>query len=245
MKKLLSLTVFVGAVGASMILSALAESKVESNFAIEDLAADAKAKVAAIGEMTANAGAFAAAREDKALAQAAGTLAALSQAITEHPAAKSTGIAGPALRDAAMALAKTKNLDDAKKLAASAQAALEGKGEGEAKADWAKLVNMHRSMEELQSRFNQIRRLRRKPKDPQTDSIHATTLAVLAKTIQADTHEVKNKADLPTWNKQADILAASTVALAKAMKAQDKAGITSQYLAATKSCAGCHEKFRN
>ncbi len=40
------------------------------------------------------AGAFAAAREDKALAQAAGTLAALSQAITEHPAAKSTGIAG-------------------------------------------------------------------------------------------------------------------------------------------------------
>lgn len=245
MKKVFCLTVFIGAIGAPMMMTAFGESKGKSKLAIEDLAADAKAKVAAIGEMTSAEDAFAAAREDKALAQAAGTLAALSQAITEHPAGKSTGIAGPALRDAALGLSRVKKLDEAKKLAASAQAALGGKGEGEAKADWAKLVNMHRSMEELQDRFNQIRRLRRKPKDPKTDSIHATTLAVLAKTIQADTHEVKDKADLPEWTKQADALAASTIALAQAMKAQDKGAITAQYLIATKSCAGCHDKFRD
>ena len=228
-----------------MLVTARGDAKKESGIDIADLAADAKAKVSLISDMLTTGEAFEESVKEKKLAQAAGTLAALSQGITEHPQGKGTGIAGPALRDAASALAKTKKLDDAKKLLGSAQAALEGKGEGDAKADWAKLVNMHRSMEEVQARFNQIRRLRRRPKNPQEDSIHASTLAILAKTIQADTHEVKNKADMPEWKKFADELAASTAGLAKAMKAEKKADITKYYLAATKSCAGCHAKFRD
>ncbi|MDA1014366.1 MAG: hypothetical protein O3A00_07925 [Planctomycetota bacterium] len=245
MKKTICLTVLVCSLGVSMMLTARGDATKESGIDIADLAADAKAKVGLIGDMLATGESFEESIKEKKLAQAAGTLAALSQGITEHPQGKGTGIAGPALRDAAAALAKTKSLDEATKLLAGAQAALEGKGDGDVKADWAKLVNMHRSMDEVQSRFNQIRRLRRKPTTPNEDSIHASTLAILAKTIQADTHEVKNKADLPEWKTFADSLSDSSRGLAKAMKAEDKAGITKFYLAATKACAGCHAKFRD
>jgi hypothetical protein len=208
-------------------------------------ATEAKAKIEKLDALVADEAAFAKAVEDKVIAQDAGVLACLAQAISEHEKGKATGIAGPALRDAALSLVKAKKLADAQAALKTAHAALKGEGQGEAEHPWNKLINMHRMMEEMNYRTSRLRRALRRPRKLQADAGHATVLVVLGLAMEADTHEVKNKEEIPIWNKMSREYSTDMSKLAKAML-EKKADIAKEiFKGSADSCKHCHEKFRN
>lgn len=216
---------------------------VESIVSAEDLVAEIQYQVGQLKEYTADEESYAKAQEKKRVAQAAGTLACIAQALVEHDDAPD-GIAAAALRDAALSLRRPDSLETTRKALAQLDSAVAGKGEGAAEYDWAKLINMHRMMEEMSSRHSQIRRLLRRPKDPAADSRHASTQAILGLALIADTHEVKNKDDLPQWNEWATGYQSTMTGLAKAIRSGDKDEAKALYTKGAKSCSACHEKFR-
>lgn len=212
---------------------------------IDDLKAEASAKIALLGDLLKDADKFAEAKK-RSIPQAAGVLACVAQAIVEHKEREKAGVSAANLRDAALAVIKSGSHDDAMKALTSAKQALEGKGDGKAAAEyeWNKLINLHRLMEELNSRNSKIRTALRRPKDPQAESLHATTLAVLALAIHADTHEVKDKSQIPQWQGYAANYQKNMTDLAAAIKAKDKERSSELFKAATTSCNDCHKQFR-
>ena len=212
---------------------------------IGDLTAEVQAMITRLEGFVADKESYAAAKDDKRIQQAAGVLACLAQAIAEHEKKADANFSGPGLRDAAIAVRDSKSLDDAKKTLDAAKKVVAGESTGEAKVEypWNKLINLHRMMEEVNARNSKLRRVIRRPKDPQAESLHASTLAVLAMAIHADTHEVKEKKDIGKWQKLALGFQKSMTSLSAAMKKKD-ASRRSLYLAGVKSCSACHEAFR-
>lgn len=177
--------------------------------------------------------------------QSASMLAVVSQAIAEHPAASDLKAAAPNLRDAAIVIARSKSFEDATKGVAQLHAAAKGEATGATvEFDWAKLTRMHPSMEEMNARATQMRRLLRRPKDPAADSRHLLAIAALALATHADTHEVKNPGDLPKWHAMSKELADHMAAAAKAVKAKDKDAASKHFAAGMETCNRCHEVFQ-
>ncbi len=212
---------------------------------IDDLKAEASAKIAALDDLLKDADKFAEAKK-RSIPQAAGVLACVAQAIVEHKEREKAGVSAADLRDAALAIIKSGSHEDATKALVSAKQAFEGKGDGKASAEheWNKLINLHRLMEEINSRNSKIRAALRRPKDPQAESVHASTLAVLALAIHADTHEVKDKAQIPQWQGFATDYQKNMTGLAAAIKAKDKERSSELFKVATTSCNDCHKQFR-
>ena len=129
---------------------------------------------------------------------------------------------------------------------ASAKSALEGQGSGSAATEhpWNKLIGMHAMMEEINARNSKIRRSVRRLRDPDEESLHPTTLAVLAVAMYADTHEVKNESDIPQWQQHAREFQQHMTQTAAAMKKNDADGAREVWLEGVKSCSACHDKFR-
>ena len=217
-----------------------APAKVSEVAPVEDLAREAEAQVATAEQLVA--GEF----SELKIGQAGGVLALLGQAIAEHPDKSKVKISGPDLRDAAMALSKTKSAGDAKAALGRVKEALAGKGgAASTEAQWNKLANLHRLMEEVNFRNSRLRRIVRRPgKDPVEDSLHATTLAVIALAVEADTHEVKNPDDLPKWREYTRGFRTNMTAMATALKAKDAAAAKDAFTKANQSCNDCHAHFR-
>lgn len=213
---------------------------------VGDLAAEAGAKVEMLQDYLKDESSYAEAKK-RNVPQAAGVLACLGQAIAEHPAADEVQISGADLRDAALALRKAASYEDAASALAAAKSALAGEATGSAEADhaWNKLIGMHAMMEEINARNSKIRRAVRRLRDPETDSLHATTMAVLALAMYADTHEVKNENDIPQWQQHAREFRENMTATAEAMKNKDADGAREVWLKGVKSCSACHDQFRH
>lgn len=229
-----------------LVKPVLAESPVpvEKVISADDLVAEVQYQLEQLNGFVASEGDFAKANEKKKVAQAAGTIACLAQALVEHDDAPEK-IAAEALRDAALTLKKPDSIATTKTAIETMQAAMQGKGEGAAEHDWAKLINLHRMMEEMNARNSQIRRIIRRPKDAAEDSRHASTQAVLGLALIADTHEVKNPDDLPEWNRMATEYQATMSELAKALRSGNLDQAKELYATGAKSCSTCHEKFRH
>lgn len=177
--------------------------------------------------------------------QAASMLAVVSQAIAEHPEDSALKTAAPNLRDAAIVIARADSLSAAQQGVEKLQAAVKGEATGAPVAyDWAKLTKMHPSMEEMNARASAMRRLLKRPKDPQTDGRHIVAIALLALATDADTHEVKNEADLPKWRELSKELANHMALAAKAVKSKDKEGASKHFAAGMETCTRCHEIFQ-
>lgn len=210
----------------------------------EDLVAEAAAKGAEIEPFLASAEAYNE-NVDK-LRSSASLLAVIGQAAAEHPQTSKLKTSGPSLRDAAIVIARSQTYDEAKAAWPAVQAALEGKSTGNPVVDfdWARLTKMHPAMEEMNQRATQMRRLLRRPKDPATDSLHVSAIALLAVTTHADTHEVKKEADLPQWRELAIALQEHMSAVASAVKAKNTALATERFQAGMETCNKCHEAFQ-
>lgn len=223
-----------------------APAKVSEIVDAKHLAAEAKAKATKLASSVESEANFKRALEYKTIATDAGVIACLAQALVEHKDGKESGIAAASLRDAALKLSKARKLDDAKAGVAAVEAALKGKDSGADKeAGWNKLINMHRMMEEMEYREGRLRRTLRRPRTLPRDSSHATVLTVLALAMEADTHEVKNEADLPKWKEWSQSYRNNAAKLAAAMKANKADEAKSLFAASSKTCTECHDKFRD
>ncbi len=184
-------------------------------------------------------------REGK-IRQSFGLLACLGQALAEHSKADQTEIQGAELRDAALTFKRKSSLEDAQAALKKVKLAQAGKAEGDAVREhaWNKLVNMHPMMEEMNSRNSAILKVLRRPRGKAAEPVHATTWVILGLAMKADTHEVEDEADLPTWHKHSDDFIAASVELAKAIRAKDKTAGRKWFDAANESCDACHEIFQ-
>ena len=215
----------------------------------EDIAAEAKAKIDLLGSYVENEERYQEAKQDNAIPQAAGVLACLAQAIAEHDKKSDSKVAAADLRDAAIEIRDSESLADAKKALSKVKEAWAGKSSGESKVehDWSKLIDIDLTMEEVKARNNKIRRLVRRSKDPQADSLHATTLAVLALTIYASSHDVKKvktKDDIEKWKGYATEYQKRMTALAAAFKKKDAVEAKKLWLKGAEACNACHKNFQ-
>jgi hypothetical protein len=191
------------------------------------------------------------------LPRAAGLLAVIGQAITEHDSKPATAksadrppIHGPALRDVALKLAASKTHTQALETVPTLQAVVNGRsgrsGRNETRQrPWTGLISLHHIMEELNSRNSRLRRAVRRSRDPKLDARNAATMALLGVVVAADTHEVKQKAQLPAWKKYALQFQVNASATAAALRKGDAASVKTRYLKAAKACAACHSDFRH
>jgi len=226
---------------------AAAPAKVSEIITVEELVAEAKERVAKLGESVANEEAFKKALEEKSVGRDGGVLAVTAQAITEHDKGKDSGIAGPTLRDAALVLRKTKSFDEAKAAVVKAQSALVGKADVAAVAEhpWAKLTGMHAMMDEIESRQQKVRRALAKPRDLPKSSQHAAVIAMLALAMEEDTHEVKKPNEIPQWKAMAKDYRDTLSKVAAGMRANKPDDASNAFNGSAKICTACHEKFRD
>jgi len=233
-------------VAGAWLVPANAAEKLSTVTPVADLVMESEAKIKELEGLLADNDSYTK-NKKKGIPQAAGTLAVLAQAIAEHdedsPMKKSAGD----VRDAAIAIAKAGSLDDAKKLLDAAKAAAGGKAAG-AKAEhaWDKLVDMDSLMAEVNKRNGNLRKAFRKaPEDHAAIARDASVLAVLALVIEADTHEVKDKADIEKWKKYSKDLQKSMTEISATLKKKDDAKGKELFVASAKSCNSCHTAIRD
>jgi hypothetical protein len=210
----------------------------------EDLCAEVADQVKELGSKLESEDAFKEAADK--VKQSASLLAVVGQALAEHPDASPLKEAGPTLRDAARQLAAAKDYAEAQAAWPKVVAASEGKADAAAPVefDWAKLSKMHPAMEEMNTRATVLRRLLRRPKNPSVDSRHAAMIALLAVATHADTHEVKNSADLPDWHAWAVELQQQMSLAATKIKEKDTAAANTAFQSGMETCSKCHDKFQ-
>ncbi len=243
MKKTLFATAGMSLVLALLLPGAVAEKpKLSTVSPAADLAAEAEAKVHELEQMLSGNDEYLKAKK-KGIPRDAGAVAILGQALADHDEAGDVKIAGPALRDAGIAIGKATSLDDAKKGLDMAKAALAGEaGDAKAEFNWADLADMDSLMAEVNVRNGRLRRAARKlPDDVMAASRDASVLAVLALAISAK----GNSKDAAAWEEYALEMQTQYTKVAAAMKDKNSDDLKAAFTAANKSCNECHSKFRD
>lgn len=226
-------------------LYAQAPVPVETVAPLDEIVFEVQAQVESLSKVLADPTAYEEKREGQ-IRQSFGLLACLGQAIAEHSQSAKTKIQGPALRDAALKFQRKSTLEEASQaleLVKLAQAG-EAKEPGEKTHPWNKLINMHPMMEEINTRNGAILKVLRRPRGKAEEPVQATTWAVLGLAMKADTHEVKNDADLPKWHQYADDFIAASKNLAQAIRDKDAKTGRKWFDAANAACDACHESFQ-
>lgn len=211
----------------------------------ETLVAEAKEKGEEIAKSVATEATYN--EELKSLRPSASLVALIGQALAEQSSDAEWQKVGPSLRDAAIAVARAKTYGDAVAGNTRLQAALKGEVDAGATAefDWAKLTKMHPIMEEMSGRGAKFRRVLRRPKDPEVDSRHVAAIALAAVSTYADTHEVKDPADLPMWRELATELHSNMTQAALAVRSKETDKAREFFDAGMQTCTKCHEKFQD
>ena len=238
----LALTVLAGA----CLVPAYAADKLSTVTPVADLVTEAETKIKDLEELLKDNDTYTKAKK-KGIPQGAGTLAVLAQAIAQHDEDSAMKKSAADLRDAAISIAKSGSLDDAQKGLAAVKAAAGGKSGG-AKAEhaWDKLIDMDSLMGEVSGRSGKLRKAFRKaPEDHAAAARDASVLAVLSLVIEADTHVVKDKADLEKWKKYSTDMQKSMTEIAVALKAKDDAKGKALFVESSKSCNLCHTEIRD
>ncbi len=186
-------------------------------------------------------------QKEKDVWQAFAVLTVMGQAVAEHPEQGDAGFSGPALREAAIKYKRDTSYEDAQGMLAAVKEARGGGGAVDAPAEyeWNKLIRMHPMMEEINSRNAKLVGVFRRPRGRPEEAGHATTVALLALPMYADTHEVKNEADIPQWQEWAADYREKMVAVAAAVEEKDGTKARELFDAANETCDACHEKFRD
>ncbi|REJ71157.1 MAG: hypothetical protein DWQ34_08550 [Planctomycetota bacterium] len=179
--------------------------------------------------------------------QAFGVLAVMGQAVAEHPEGGEASFSGPALREAALGFKRDATYDEAQAAYAAVKEAYEGGGDTEAAVDheWSKLINMHPMMEEINARNARLLSVFRRPRGKPEEPVHATTIALLALAMDADTHEVKDENEIPAWHEMSKEYRELMIQVAAKVREKDGKGARELFDAANETCDRCHEKFRD
>jgi len=229
-------------------LPALAESPVpvKEVAPIEDLEYEVNDRVEELGKLLATSESF---EEEKeyAVRRGFGVLAVVGQGIAEHGDHEKTKIQGAALRDAAKQYSPKSSYDEARAALEAVTKAQAGEATGDAVTEynWAKLINMHPMMEEIEERAGKVNRVVRRPRGRPDEPVHASVIALLTVAMHADTHEVKNPDDIAEWQQYASEYLQQMTGVAQAIREKDKATASQLMVQGTETCDKCHEKFRD
>ncbi len=212
---------------------------------ITDLELEVGTQVAALEKLLADAATYE--KNSPAVRQAFGVLACVGQGVADHEDVATATVQGAALRDSALMYQRTSTFAEAQAALAAVQLAQAGTSTLQAVQEfpWNKLINMHPMMEELNSRHADLIKVLKRPRGKAEEPVHATTSALLAIAMLADTHEVKNEADIPKWNEWATAYREQMLQVASAIRAKDGVAGREWLEKANKSCTDCHAAFRN
>lgn len=181
----------------------------------------------------------------KRLKQVASMLAVAAQGLVEHEHDSEWKPFAADLRDAAIQIARSKTFAEAQPGLPAAQAAFQQQSPKTAvvEYDWAKLVKQRPIMEEMEARMLILQRALRRPKDPVKESQHAAAVAVANLTTLADTHEVKDKSQLPEWDKLSRQMLEQMKQTTAAIRNNQPAEAQAHFKAARATCVECHRQF--
>jgi cytochrome c556 len=168
----------------------------------------------------------------------------LAQATVEHKKNK-TNQSSAALRDAALKVRDAKSIADARKGLQQVKLAWKGdtSGASNLKYAWDKLISRGALMAELETRQIKLRRIVKRPRKPASDSLHATTGAVLALALSADTSGAESKSDIAEWKALAKQYQTTMTELIGALKKKDSKASRALHTAGQLTCTKCHQKY--
>lgn len=237
----------LGALALSLTLPvhAAAPAKISTVAPVADLIPEAEDKIKLLEESLANNQSYADARQSK-IPGDAGVLAILAQAIAESDEDSPWKGKAAAVRDGALAVRNATSFDQASKGLTAIKDAIAGKpAEAKVEADWKGLCKLGPLMTEINRRQGKLRlATRRMPPFPPDAPRHASVLAVLCLAAHADTHEVKDKKDVPEWEKYALELQKQMTDEATALRKNDADAAKKLFTEAGRSCSACHDKFK-
>ncbi len=246
MKKLPVVPACVLLLGLMALIPLFAKAPEElKKFPVADLAAEANAQIEDLGTWTASAETFKEKTDD--IRRAAGVVAVLGQVMAEHPEGKSQKVAPLALRDAAMQLSSSENHEEAQNFLKTLKAAAKGEAPPSKPetVGWADLIDMVDLMQVINTRNAQVIKAARRSRDPEGDSQHALTIAMLTIVMSEQAEDYFSKEeDIKAWKQYAKDFQAGMTDLAAAIKVQDKPNVQKHLASATKACNDCHAQFR-
>lgn len=239
------LAAVVAATGPLISSHGAAPAKVSEVLIAEDLADEAKDLARKLANTVTSQATFDRSVEQNTINRGAGTIACLAQALAEHKDGEKTGVASIALRNAALTLADTEELDAAKTALDQLNAALEGKGEkGESEHEWSELVAMHSMMQEIELRQVALRRVLRRPRRLPSSSGDATVIAALSLTMEVADYGLEGD-DLKKWVDWSKKYRIAMTELANAMKADEADKAQEIFNASGQHCTDCHKEYRD
>jgi hypothetical protein len=178
----------------------------------------------------------------------ANTITALALVLGMHDATSNLKTAAPALVAASQKLAKSKDFDGATAAMAEVKGAMEGKGDaGGEPLKWGRVASMSQLMKQVPSVNSALKRglTPQRFKQLQTQSAgQSATLAAIAQAVMADTHEVKNPADIDKWYQYCAEMRDAAGAVNAAIHANDLAATAGGMSRLAQSCESCHAVFR-
>jgi hypothetical protein len=234
----------VAAACCAVTALATAPARIDEIAAVPDIVAEIDAKIALLGPLLETAEKYEAAREKDAW-QGFGVISVMGQALVEHPQHSEAGFNGAAIRDAALKFQRNSSYADAQAALTAVTAARNGEGEGAADVPWNKLIRMHPMMEEINSRNAKLLPIMKRPRGKPDESRHATTIALLALAMYADTHEVKQEADIPEYQQLAADYRTAMLGVAAAIREKNGKSARELFDQANEKCDACHERFRD
>ena len=178
-------------------------------------------------------------------ARSARVLAVLAQAIIDNDEDSPYRKTAPALRDAALALAKAETAAEAKKeLAKMKKLTALSEAPAPNKYDLTQLADVQTLMEEVESRNAKLGKVvRMGAKDPNAAQ-HALVLSVLANALVKNPHGLKDQTEIDTWKKHAEAVRVDSARLRVMLEQGNAAESKTYFERIGKSCTACHEKFR-
>ena len=221
-----------------------APAKIDEVATVEDIVGEIDDKVKVLTRFLETPEKYEAAK-DKDVRQGFGVISVMGQSLVEHSQNAQAGFNGAAIRDAALKFQRDATYDEAQAALTAVTAARNGEGAGDADVQWSKLIRMHPMMEEINARNAALVSIMKRPRGRAKESRNATTIALLALAMEADTHEVKNEADIPEYQKLAAGYRSDMVSVAAAIKEKDGKTAREYFDAANEKCDACHEKWRD
>jgi hypothetical protein len=163
-----------------------------------------------------------------------------------HDTANELKSAAPGLVKAAQDLGKAADYAAAQTALAGVKAAIEGKAKEGPELNWnTRVASLGQLMKQVTSTDARLRRnLRRFDRLAQENAQSAALLAVIAQAAIADTHEVKDPADLPKWYQWCADMRDAAGGVNRAIKAKDPQAADAAAKRLMQSCDDCHAVFQ-
>jgi hypothetical protein len=241
-------TIFVALISSSLAIGAKAEPptppQVSSFAPADDLIGQVRAFITTFDAALGSEQDFSEKKDQ--VKQNAHALAVVAVALGLHDTPNELKASAPALLAAAQALAKAGDYAAAGTALGHIKAALEGKSKDGPQLKWEhKVASLGQLMKQATSTDARLRRnLKRFDRLAADNAQSAALLAVIAQAAIADTHEVKDPADLPKWYQWAGEMRDSAAGVNRAIKAKDPAAADAAAKRLMQSCDDCHAVFQ-